>query len=270
MSEITAKAVQRLRSRTGLAMMDCKKALVESNGDEAAAQQALRKQFADKMTERSDKEAANGRIGAYADETAAALAEVRCETDFVATNDKFMDLANQIARQCAKTGITEVEALKSSKLDDGRTVTELLVDAFGVIKENMSIKRLIRIEGAGACYVHHNGQVGSSLAADHSPGDAGRQICMHIASTPMILGTVREDVEPGAVKEAHEKAAEEAAGKPPQIMEKIVAGKMNKWYAERVLVEQPFVIDDKKTVGAFGKEHGFALKSFARFEVGRQ
>lgn len=269
MAEITAKAVQTLRARTGLAMMDCKKALVETNGDEDAALQALKKRFADKMSERSDKEAANGRIGAYADESVAALAEVRCETDFVATNEKFIELANEIARQCARSGIIDAASLKSSKLDDGRSVNDLLVDAFGVIKENMSIKRLIRIEGAGACYVHHNGQVGSALAADHSPGDAGRQICMHIASTPMILGMVREDVDSAIVKEAREKAAEEAAGKPEQIVEKIVDGKMNKWYAERVLVEQPFVVDDKKTVGAFGKEHGFALKSFAKLEVGR-
>lgn len=270
MAEITAKAVQTLRTRTGLAMMDCKKALVETNGDEAAALQVLRKRHADKMTERADKEAANGRIGAFADDACAALAEIRCETDFVATNDKFTELANEIARQCARSGITDVEMLKSSKLEDGRTINDLLVDAFGIIKENMSIQRLARIEGPGACYVHHNGQVGSALAADQPAGDAGRQICMHIASTPTILGMVREDVDSSLVKVAREKATEEAAGKPPQIVEKIVDGKMNKWYAERVLVEQPFVVDDKKTVGAFGKENGFVLKSFVKFEVGRR
>ena len=249
-------------------MMDCKKALTEAGGDETAALDVLRKKFADKMNERADKEAGNGRIGVYADNSVAALAEVRCETDFVATNDKFRELADTIAEQCAKSGLTDVEQLKQSRLADGRTVSELLVDAFGVIKENMNIRRLARIEGPAACYVHHNGQVGTAVAADTSPGEAGRHVCMHVASTPVILGLVREDVDAALVKTAREKAAAEAAGKPEQIIEKIVDGKMNKWYAERVLVEQPFVMDDKKTVGDFGKENGFALKHFVKFAVG--
>src|SRR5262249_16443877 len=145
MAEISAKQVQALREKTGLAMMDCKKALAECAGDQTKALEFLRKKFADKMTERADKEAGNGRIGVYADDKAAALAELRCETDFVAGNSSFRELADKIAGQCARSNITDVEPLKASKTPDGRTVNDMLVDAFGIIKENMSIRRLARL-----------------------------------------------------------------------------------------------------------------------------
>lgn len=268
MAEISAKQVQALREKTGLAMMDVKKALVEAGGDEKKALELLRKRFADKMTERADKEAGNGRIGVYADDKAAAMAELRCETDFVATNDTFKKLADTVAAQVARTGETDIEKLKATKLPDGRTVNELMVDAFGTIKENISIRRAARLAGPGACYVHHNGKVATILTADKNPGDSGRNICMHIASTPVIMGLNRENVDPKLVAEAKEKATEESKGKPANILDKIVAGKMDRWYGERVLTEQPFVMDDKKTVAAFAKENGYALTSYLKYEVG--
>jgi len=268
MTQITAKQVQALRSKTDLAMMDCKKALVQADGDEAKAMELLRKKFAEKMSQRGEKETANGRIGVYAGPEGAALVEVRCETDFVATNDSFRSLADRLAEHCATSGITDVAAFKTSALDDGQTVDEFLVDAFGKIKENMELRRLVQIEGAGACYVHHNGKVAAAITCDQPPGDAGRHICMHIASTPTILGLRREDVDAAAVAEAREKAADQAQGKPEPIIAKIVEGKMNKWFAERVLLEQPFVMDDKKSVGDFAKEHGFSITAFVKYEVG--
>ena len=268
MAAISAKQVQALRTKTGLAMMDVKNALVEAAGDEAAAQEILRKKFADKMTSRADKEAANGRIGVFADENGTALCELRCETDFVATNSDFQKISDSLAEHCVKSGITDVEEFKTSKMAHGQTVNEFMTDAFGRLKENMQIKRLVRNEGPSACYVHHNGQVGTAISCTAAPGDAGRSICMHIASTQDLAGRVREDVCPDEVKVAREKAAAEAAGKPEQIIEKIVAGKMDKWFAERVLIEQPFVMDDKKSVGDFGKENGFEIQSYLKFEVG--
>lgn len=270
MSAITAKQVQALRSRTDLAMMDCKKALVEAEGDETLALEILRKKFADKMAERSDKEVANGRIGVHADDNAVALVELRCETDFVATNDDFKAMADKLAEHCAKSGITDVETFKTSKMDGGGTVTDFLVDAFGKMKENLELRRLSRAEGAGACYVHHNGKVAAAILCDTPPGEAGRSVCMHIASTQAIMGCVREDVDAAAVAEAREAAAESAKGKPEQIIAKIVDGKMNRWFSERVLVEQPFVMDDKKSIGEFGKENGFVIKGFLKAEVGGQ
>ncbi len=270
MAQITAKQVQALRAKTDLAMMDCKKALVEANGDETVALEVLRKKFADKMAERSDKEVANGRIGVYADDNAVSLIEMRCETDFVATNDEFKAMADTLAEHCAKSGITDVEAFKTSKMDSGRTVNEFLVDAFGKMKENLELRRLRRAEGAGACYVHHNGKVAAAILCDSTPGDAGRSICMHIASTQTIMGCVREDVDADSVAKAREEAVESAKGKPEQIVAKIVEGKMNRWFSERVLVEQPFVMDDKKSISEFAKENGFAVKGFLKSEVGGQ
>lgn len=268
MPEITAKQVQALRTKTDLAMMDCKAALVEAEGDETKALEILRKKFADKMSTRGDKEAANGRIGIFADDKTAALVELRCETDFVATNDAFRSLADAIARQVARAGVTDVEQLKSSKTENGRTVQELLVDAFGKLKENMAIQRAVRLDGSGAAYVHHNGKVGAVIVCDQSPGEAGRQVCMHIASSVMLMGLNREAVPAAEVSAAKDKAREEARGKPEPILEKIVGGKMDKWFAERVLLEQPFVMDDKKSVSAFAREHGFTIKAYAKFEVG--
>ena len=268
MSAITAKQVQALRARTGLAMMDVKSALVEAGGDEEAAIELLRKKFADKMSTRAEREVANGRIGVYAGPDASAMCELRCETDFVATNSDFRNVADKIAEQCARSGIGDVESLKTSTMDSGQTVQGFLTDAFGRLKENMQLKRVVRLEGPGASYVHHNGQVGAIISCSAAPGDAGRSICMHIASAAAIAGRVREDVPAADVTEAREKAAAEAAGKPPQILEKIVAGKLDKWFAERVLLEQPFVMDDKKTVGEFAKENGFEINSYVKFEVG--
>lgn len=268
MAEITAQQVQSLRSKTDLAMMDVKKALVEAGGDEAKALELLRKKFADKMTDRADKETANGRIGVFADDKGASLVEMRCETDFVGGNDAFKALANSIAETCLKSKIADAEKLKSAKTGDGRTVQDHLVDAFGKLKENIGIKRAVRIEGVGACYVHHNGKVAAAIACDKTPGEAGRQVCMHIASTMNIAGLTRNDVDAAAVSEARAKATDEAKGKPEQILNKIVEGKMDKWYAERVLLEQPFVIDDKKSVRQFAEENGFSIKAFVKFEVG--
>ncbi len=268
MPEISAKQVQALRSKTDLAMMDCKAALVEAAGDETKAMEILRKKFADKMSTRSDKEAANGRIGIHACGKCVALAEVRCETDFVAGNDSFRELADTIAKTAGSTGTTDVVGLKSAKTSTGRTVNELLVDAFGKLKENMNIQRTARLDGPGAAYVHHNGKVGTVISTDNDPGEAGRHICMHIASSVVLLGLSREDVNAADVQAAKEKAREDAKGKPEPIIEKIVTGKMDKWFGERVLLEQPFVMDDKKTVGQFAKENGFTVKAYLKYEVG--
>lgn len=268
MAEINASQVQALRAKTDLAMMDCKKALVEAGGDEKKALEILRKRFADKMTERAERETANGRIGVYGGPEGAAMVELRCETDFVATNSDFKALADKLAQHAAKTGITDVEKFKASKTDSGQTVQEVLVDAFGKMKENLNLVRIVKLEGDGAAYVHHNGRIGTILTADKNPGDAGRGICMHIASAAVLGGLARTDIDAKLVADARDRAAAEAKGKPEQILNKIVEGKLDKWYAERVLVEQPFVMDDKKTVGAFAKENGFTIKSYLKYEVG--
>ena len=194
----------------------------------------------------------------------------RCETDVAATSDQFKEAADALAEHCAKSAVTDLAGFKTSTMAGGGTVESFIAGMFGKIKENMQIRRLARIEGCGACYVHHNGKVGAAIVCDRPPGEAGRQACMHIASTPVILGLAREDVGPEAVAEARESAREQAQGKPEPIIEKIVAGKMDKWFAERVLLEQPFVMDDKQSVGEFAKNNGFHIRAYLKFEVGEK
>ncbi len=269
MADISAAQVQSLRARTDLPLMDCKKALLECGGDETAAMEWLRKRFADRMSSRADKETANGRIGAYADEHGGALVEIRCETDFVATNSVFTELANQVARQAAATHLKDMAALRASRCEfaGGRTVEDLIAGAYGKLNEKIEVRRAACCHGAASWYVHHNGRIGAVVALDR-PHDVGRQFCMHVASRQVLLGLERGNVDSQQVRQAEEAARAEVANKPPQIIDKIVAGKMDKWFAERVLLEQPFAIDDKKTVGQAAREQGVVIKGYLRFEVG--
>jgi len=270
MSDIPAQKVQALRAKTDLPMMECKKALVEASGNEEAAIEILKKRFADKMSSRADKETANGRIGIYADAKGGALVELRCETDFVANNSVFVELANQFARQCAETHQKDSEALLAGKaaFAGGRTLKELLADAYGKLNEKMEIRRAKCAHGAAVGYVHHNGKVAALITMDKPNETAGRQICMHIASAHVLLGLDRSAIDPKLVQEAEAAARAEVANKPPQIVDKIVSGKMDKWFGERVLLEQPFALDDKKTVGAFAKENGVTITGYLRYELG--
>ncbi len=270
MPEISASQVQSLRSKTDLPLMDCKKALIDANGSEEAAIEILKKKYADKMSSRADKEAANGRIGIYADAKGGALAELRCETDFVANNTVYVELANQFARQCAETHQKDPEALMASKaaFAGGRTLKEILADAYGKLNEKLELRRAKCVHGPAAGYVHHNGKVAALVTMDKLNEAVGKQICMHIASSHVLLGLDRSAIPANLVEEATAAARAELTNKPPQIIDKIVAGKMDKWFGERVLLEQPFALDDKKTVGAFAKENGIAVTGYLRYELG--
>jgi len=270
MPEISASQVQSLRSRTDLPLMDCKKALIDAGGNEERAIEILREKFKDRMSSRADKEAANGRIGLYADANGGALAEVRCETDFVAGNKVFVELANQCARQVAETHLKDPQALLASKASfaAGRTLKELMADAYGKLNEKLEIRRARCVHGAAAGYVHHNGKVAALITMDKPNDAAGRQISMHIASAHVLLGLDRSAIDPKLVEEAKAAARAEVSNKPPQIIDKIVAGKMDKWFGERVLLEQPFALDDKKSVGEFAKESGVSITGYLRYELG--
>ncbi len=265
---IPASQVKALRDKTGISMGDCKKALVEAEGDEAKAIEILQKKYAGQMETRADKEAANGRIGAYADGQVGAVVELRCETDFVAHSDHFKAAADALARLVAKSGVTDPDQLLQAKGDDGKSGQDIVAAAYATLKENMKIARAGRIDRGVACYVHHNGLVGTVVAADADGDEVARQICMHTAAQRTLHGLTREDVDPGEVEKARERMTEQAAGKPENIVEKIVTGKMNKWYGERVLLEQPFAMDDKKTVAQVAKEAGITVSGYLKFELG--
>lgn len=271
MAEINAKQVQTLREKTGLPLMDCKRALSETSGDEAAAVELLRKKFADKMVSKADRVAANGRIGEFVGAGRAALVEVRCETDFVATNEVFKAFANTVARQAAETGATEAAKLQASTVafDGNRPMQTLLEEAFSKLGEKLEIARVVLLNGSCASYVHFNGKVGSLVSTDKANPEFARQVCMHVASQQGEFWMTRGEVSKAAVDAETAKAREEVKGKPANIVDKIVEGKLNKWYAERVLPEQPFALDDKKSVSQAAKDAGVTVTGFCRLEVGR-
>lgn len=265
---IPATQVKALRDKTGISMGDCKKALIEAGGDDAQAFELLQTKFAGQMDKRADKEAANGRIGAYTDGRIGALVELRCETDFVATNDNFKSAADALAKIVGHSGVTEPEEILRTKGQDGRTGQDIITAAYATLKENIKIARAARIDKGVASYVHHNGLVGTIVAADADGGGLAKQICMHTAAQPTLDGLTREDIDAGEIEKARERMKEQAAGKPESIVEKIVSGKMNKWFGERVLLEQPFALDDKKTVGQVAKDGGMTLSGYLKFVLG--
>lgn len=270
--EITAAMVNEFRKKTGLPMMDCKKALVEAGGDFEKAEEILRKQGLMRGSKMADREASEGRIAAVVDGTRGAIVELRCETAPVANTDDFGMLAETIARHAAKVDNPTADGVLAMPLDGkpGKTVKDLWDDVFNRIRENMKIQRMTSMTGQLATYVHHNGRVGAlaELSAA-APDDVRRGVCMHIASMkPRALK--REEVPANEV--AAQKAAflEEAKGKPPQVAEKMVDGKLSRWYSEFVLLEMPYVLDDKKSVGEAlkGVAPGLTIKQYKRYEVG--
>jgi len=287
MAEITAAMVKDLRERTQLPMMDCKKALQEAGGDMEKAEDALRKAGAVAAAKKAGRETAEGRVATFvsADGSKAGLVEIRCETAPVANTDGFMALCNAVAKQVATSATlaSSVEELMAQKTESGETVQDLFNALINQIRENMLVKRFARIDGATiATYEHHNGRVAVALQMAGPVNDAkmiefGRDVCMHITAIgPMALN--RDEIAADVVAKEKEiieaQVGEPAGGKPKEIIDKMVVGKLNKWYNERVLLEQPFVKDDKKSVQqaveGFAKELGkpVSLTKYVRYEVG--
>ncbi len=274
MAEITAAMVKSLRERSGLPMMDCKKALAETNGDEAAALELLRKRGAAAAEKKAGRTTAEGRIGSYCDPVKgkAALVELLCETAPVANNPETKELVDKVAKHVAMTGQTDVDALVKEKFvdDQSATIGDMLHDIINRIRENMKFSRAVLVEGQPATYVHHTGKVGVVISAS-GDGDANlmNDLCMHIAALqPEAL--TRDEMPAEMVEKEREIAKEQiiASGKPENLVDKILIGKLNRWYSERVLLEQPFVKDDKKTVQEVLEEGGFSINCYERLQVG--
>ncbi|MFQ6047742.1 MAG: translation elongation factor Ts [Phycisphaerae bacterium] len=277
MADISAAQVKALRDRTGLPMMECKAALAEANGDVERAVDILRRKGAVAAANKAGRETAEGRIGCYVDRDrgVGALVEVRCETAAVANNADFVSLATDLARQVALSdGPIDPQGLLGRGLLDqpGRTVRDRINDAVNRLRENITVARAVRLGGALASYVHHNGRVGVLVAFDrqHLDDALAADICMQIAAMNPIAVT-RQQVEPAIVERELQIAREQAAatGKPEQIIERIAAGKLKKWYAQHVLTEQQYIRDDKKTVGQVLQAGGLSVRAFARMEVGQ-
>jgi elongation factor Ts len=273
MAEITAAMVRDLRERSGLPMMDCKQALVETGGDVKAAMELLRKRGAAAAQKKAGRTTAEGRVGKYRDDNVSAMVELQCETAPVANNPLFRELADNIAKQAALSGQVDPEAILSQKLvgDKNATVTTLMHDAVNMLRENMKIARIVRETGRTGAYVHHNGKIGVLIGVDGTGGDDTllSEICMHITfAQPQAV--TRDQVPAELVNSEIEVAKELVlkSGKPANLVDKIVAGKMDRWFSERVLTEQAFVKDEKKTVGQVLKEAGITIRSVHRLQVG--
>lgn len=275
MAEITAAMVKNLRERSGLPMMDCKKALTEAGGDADAAMELLRKRGAAAAEKKAGRETAEGRIGAYvdADKGVAALVELQCETAPVANNPEFKTLAAKLAKHAALSGCTDPSAIGGEKFvdDESMTVTDVMHDVLNRLRENMKIARVVRAAGKAATYVHHTGKLGVMLTIGDEGGDETllNDICMHIAAMQPMAVT-REEMPADLVAKEEEiaKAQIRESGKPDNLVEKILIGKMKKWYGENVLLEQAFVKDDKKSVGDVLKAGGVTVTGFTRLMVG--
>ncbi|MGQ9649192.1 MAG: translation elongation factor Ts [Phycisphaerae bacterium] len=275
MPEITAAMVKDLRERSGLPMMDCKRALEESSGDATKALELLRKRGAAAAEKKAGRAMGEGRMGIYVDPAkgVAALAELTCETAPVGRNPEFIALANKVAKHAALAGSANAATIGAEKFvdDPSQTVQDLLIDVLNRIRENMRIARVARVQGRAAGYVHHDGKLGVLLVVEGSGGSDAllNDICMHIAAmAPKALR--REDLPAEVIEKEKEiqRAQIIASGKPENMVDKILIGKMNRYFSEHVLLEQPFVKDDKKTVGKVLEEAGLKAVSFLRMQVG--
>jgi elongation factor Ts len=275
MSEVTAVAVKKLREKTGLPMMDCKSALAESGGNEEKAIEILRKRGAALLGGRASRETAFGRFGICwgTDKKAGAIVELKCESAPVAGSEEFIQLADDLARQLAdnprvKTA-DDLLALPSLR-KSGMTLAEQKADMFNRIREVFNIGRMRRLEGATGGYSHNSATVSGVLLAVNGGNDAvAKDICMHIAArSPIALR--KEDVRAEIIDKEREilREATLAEGKPAHIVDKIVEGRLGKFFAETVLLEQGFVKDDKQTVGAIAAQNNMEIREFVHWVLG--
>ncbi len=276
MAEISAAAVKALRERTGLPMMDCKRALEEAGGDPDAAVEVLRKAGKKTMEKRTGREMAAGRIAIDAQQGVGVgtIVELLCESAPVATNEDFIALAHDMARQLALgPGADTPDALldQPSPRKAGETLRQQFEDLNNRIREVFKLSRIARIDAGCAGYVHHNGSVGVLLEYEGGTPEVAKDVCMHVAAMRPSVVSV-EDLDPELLAKEREIQKEIARqeGKPESIIDKMIEGRMRNFYAESCLLEQPFVKDDKKTVGAVAKDAGMKVIRFLHWELGKE
>lgn len=276
MAEITAGLIKELRERTGSGMMDCKKALDETQGDMEAAIDWLRKKGLSNAAKKSDRVTAEGLVSAYVEGNEGVVLEVNSQTDFVAKNEKFQNFVKKLSKMALQ--VENVEELKKLPYEDGKTVEEELTNLISVIGENLTIRRLKKIKANGKLYSYvHNAVVDGlgkiavvvAFSDEGSSEGLGKQIAMHISATqPEALNI--ESLDPALVEREKEvqkaKALEE--GKPADIVEKMLQGRINKFYQEVCLLEQSFVIDPDKKVSQVLKDNGVTLVDYAYYVLG--
>ncbi len=272
---VTASVVKELREKTGAGMMECKKVLTETDGDIEKAIELLRERGITKAAKKSDRIAAEGIVEAYISEDAkiGAVVEVNSETDFVAKNEEFKKFVADIAEQIAKENPADVEALLAQKSikDSSKTVKDILTEKIATIGENLSIRRFERFETNGMVekYIHGDGKIGVLVEMENATSELAKDICMQIAAAkPEYLD--RESVPQDRVDKEMEilKAQAMNEGKPAEIAEKMVQGRIGKFYGEICLVDQEYVKDSSMKISDLLKSKGAKVLKFARFEKG--
>lgn len=270
MANVTAALVKELRDITGAGMMDCKKALVATDGNIEAAIEEMRKSGALKAAKKATRTAAEGIIATAHEGNEVVLVEVNSETDFAAKNAEFVEFANKVAQIALAAKTDDVEALKAVKYDDNQTVGEALTALVAKIGENLGIRRIFRVSGENlGIYVHSNKRIGVVAVLEGGDEETAKHVAMHIcASKPDFVNP--EDVSAEVVEKERQIQIEIAinSGKPKEIAEKMVEGRMKKFTGEVSLTGQPFVMDPSISVGDMLKQHGATAKSFIRVEVG--
>lgn len=279
MAEITAAAVMALREKTGLPMMECKKALQECGGDTAAAVDWLRKQGIKTQSLRADRETSCGRLAVYTDTArgVGAIIELRCESPPVAGSQDFRDLAHDIAKTLALgPGAATPEALlaQRSEAHPERTLAELKDDLFNRMREVFDLARIHRIDAPCGGYAHHDGSKASLVqisgdTAGAKAAEVAKDVAMHVvALAPQAI--TKEDLDPAVVAKEREILTEAARkeGKPENIIGKMIEGRLRNFFAQCVLLEQPFVKDDKQTVGQLVKSAGIGITRVENWKLG--
>lgn len=273
MAEITASLVKELRERTGAGMMECKKALTETNGDIDAAAEALRKSGAAKADKKADRVTAEGRVGVAQAGGKAVLVEVNSETDFVANDVNFKAFVDAVAQAALASGAADVEALKTAKLASGETVEEARAAAIQKLGENIQIRRLVKIDGNNTvgAYVHTNGKIGVLVDLAGGNAELASGLAMHVAAMNPPHNKAADVPAEFVAKEKEielAKMSEKDKAKPAEILEKIISGKINKIVSEVTLYGQNYVLDSDKTVEAVLKAAGADVVGFQRLVVG--
>ena len=272
---VTASQVKELREKTGAGMMDCKKVLTETDGDMEKATELLRERGITKAEKKSARIAAEGLVDAYVsdDGKIGAVVEINAETDFVAKNAEFKNFVADVVRQIAINNPKDVEALLEEKsiVETDKTIKEVLINKIATIGENMSIRRFARFESNGivAKYIHGDGKIGVLVDMENADEELAKDVCLQIAaSKPEFLN--REEVPQERLDKEMEilKAQAMNEGKPEAIAEKIVQGRVGKFYEEICLVDQEFVKNPDVKVGELVKGKGAKIIRFARIERG--
>jgi elongation factor Ts len=271
---ITAALVKELRERTGAGMMECKKALVETDGDIEAAIELMRKSGQAKAAKKAGRTAAEGVIVVKTspDDRKAVMVEVNCETDFVAKDQNFASFAEAVAERALHGDAADVDSLMAQPLHEGEdtTIEETRQALIAKIGENMNVRRFVRLESSGTIGSYlHGVRIGVLVDLEGGDQELGRDLAMHIAASNPLC--VDEDQVPADLLAKEREIAEAQAkdsGKPPEIVSKMVEGRIRKWLAEVTLVGQPFVKDPDTKVGKLLKDRGARLVTFRRYEVG--